>query len=70
LATAAKPEFPKFGIGLPPGRRMKIQVQQPKAVIASVSEAIQLSCLLLDGLLRRIRLRPKAGFGGQECASQ
>jgi hypothetical protein len=22
------------------------------------------------GLLRRIRLRPKAGFGGQECSSQ
>jgi hypothetical protein len=23
-----------------------------------------------NGLLRRIRLRPKAGFGGQECSSQ
>ena len=23
-----------------------------------------------SGLLRRIRLRPKAGFGGQECSSQ
>ena len=23
-----------------------------------------------DGLLRRIRLRPKAGFGGQESSSQ
>jgi hypothetical protein len=22
------------------------------------------------GLFRRIRLRPKAGFGGQECSSQ
>jgi hypothetical protein len=39
------------------------------AVIASASEAIH---FLGDkgGLLRRIRLRPKAGFGGQERSSQ
>jgi hypothetical protein len=32
-------------------------------------EAIQLYCGKA-GLLRRIRLRPKAGFGGQERSSQ
>src|SRR4051794_3770154 len=30
------------------------------------SEAIHSFLLLLGGLLRRIRLRPKAGYGGQE----
>jgi hypothetical protein len=39
-------------------------------VIASVSEAIQLAASKEAGLLRRIRLRPKAGFGGQERSSQ
>jgi hypothetical protein len=36
------------------------------------SEAIQLSFPVCrrNGLLRRIRLRPKAGFGGQERSSQ
>ena len=29
-----------------------------------------LSFFCRNGLLRRIRLRPKAGFGGQECSSQ
>jgi hypothetical protein len=44
-------------------------LKQPNNVIASAGEAIhwpprmqQAKC----GLLRRIRLRPKAGFGGQE----
>jgi hypothetical protein len=36
------------------------------------SSATKQSILFMtqDGLLRRIRLRPKAGFGGQECSSQ
>jgi hypothetical protein len=33
-------------------------------------EAIHSFFTRQDGLLRRIRLRPKAGFGGQERSSQ
>jgi hypothetical protein len=50
---------PEIGLGL-----------RPINVIASDSEAIHSFLLLLDGLLRRSRLRPKAGFGGQERSSQ
>jgi len=46
------------------------RMQRSLPVIASASEAIHRAAEKEAGLLRRIRLRPKAGFGGQEGSSQ
>jgi hypothetical protein len=40
------------------------------AVIASKAKQSMAAKERKNGLLRRIRLRPKAGFGGLECSSQ
>jgi hypothetical protein len=42
----------------------------PINVIASAAKQSILTKPRKNGLLRRIRLRPKAGFGGQERSSQ